>query len=123
MSRPTFIVVDWRNRRLSFSDELLMRLEARELLKIVRENESVLQRFEQTISLLHEPGCLPNSDKFGKYFVEEAFRQFVDTEINETLSKAIRIGSSKGGRIEIGVRKQNMNSAACLILSRTMTRF
>jgi hypothetical protein len=88
MSRITFIAIRGRKSRLSFRNEVLMELDASELLKIVRENENILKRFKRIISLLHKTGT--NADKFKRYLVKEALSEFVDTETIETMSPLIR---------------------------------
>jgi hypothetical protein len=71
MSRTTLIIERRRLPRLSYRDEILMTLEAPELLKIVRKRKTPIARFKGIISLLNKQDCFVTADTLRKCFAAE----------------------------------------------------
>jgi hypothetical protein len=82
MSRTTILFEHDRNPQLALSDEVLMRLEASELLNIVREKRTAAENFEKITSLIQDQGCTTNN-KFHKYFLNKTFNNFVSETPDE----------------------------------------
>jgi hypothetical protein len=90
MSRTALIIEGRRLPRLSFRDEILMMLEASELLKIVRKRKTPIARFKGIISLLNKQDLLIMSDDLRKYFTPETVSKLRNKNFGDAASLQLR---------------------------------
>jgi hypothetical protein len=90
MSRTALIIEGRRLPRLSFRDEILMMLEASELLKIVRKRKTPIARFKGIISLLNKQDFVIMSDDLRKYFTPETVSKLRNKNFGDAASLQLR---------------------------------
>jgi hypothetical protein len=90
MRRTTLIIERRRLPRLAFRDEILMMLEAPELLKIVRKRKTPIARFKGIISQLNKQDCPITTDNLRTYFTPETDSKLRNKDFGNATSLQLR---------------------------------